>query len=901
MTRIVELARADANAVARLGGKAANLARMQQAGLPVPAAFVVTSDAFREFLGGSELAPLFFGQDAGGTEDLLGALERTGWSRQDVFEKLQETIARTEMPAAIAREIEGAYRGLGGGKVAVRSSATDEDSRDASFAGQYDTFLNVEGEAAVADAVRRCWSSVANYRSYVYRKQGGIRPADLSIAVVVQRMVPAEVSGVLFTANPLGGRTDQMLLEASWGLGEGIVNGQVATDSFVIDKGSFGILSKIVRYKLHTSSGSEDGRTELVTVAPDRREIPSITDERAADLARLGVKVKDLFGGEQDIEWAASNGSLHLLQARPITTLGRTFHDVVDVDPGETNPEIRARTMWSMMDAGEATVGIMTPLSQDFMLYYRDRIHPKCLRISGIRDNSNCRPALGFVYGRCFLNVSHLAHKFSQVPLFRDPTPLLKRFASEEIDSANYKTPYPPGAKGLASLWAAIYWMSQQPRVFGWKKARQKATDRRYQTYDEVVDRDLTKLSMEELHAEILKRQDTVDESGLNYFPFYFLTFAAYDALTQACQKLLPGQGVEQKLKAEISELRTIDVTTDLWQLAEKARAIPEVKKVLLETPASEVRTALGTTETGRAFLRDVLAPLLRKHGVRGRPPEMEYMTPRWADDPTVLFQMAKTYIAKDFKVDQVLERSEKDRKAATAEALAKLPWVKRKLLKTVIGLYCTFGETREITRMWAMTETWALRRAVMEVARRMVEKGILRSMEEVAFVPFRDLLAFAAGTKRPEEFTRDAIEANRRQHLFNLRVPDPPLTFVGPYDPSKRHVRDEAREVLEGVGTSPGRAEGRARVIMDLDAQASEFQPGEILVAHFTNATWTPLFVTAAAVVVDLGSILAHSAIVAREYGIPCVANTYNATRLIRTGDRLVVDGDAGKVLLQR
>ncbi|MBI4614343.1 MAG: phosphoenolpyruvate-utilizing enzyme [Planctomycetes bacterium] len=899
---VLDLGDADASLASSLGGKGANLARMIQADLPVPPAFAVTAEAFRSFLAGSELGPLFLGADEAGTEDLLASLERTGWSRKETFERLQDAIRTAGIPGELAREIAGAYEGLGRGKVAVRSSGTDEDSASASFAGQYDTFLSIEGDEALLSAVRKCWASVASYRSYVYRKQGGISPAELAIAVVVQRMVPAEASGVLFTADPVGGGRDRMVVEAGWGLGEGIVNGQVATDSYVVEKGTLRIISRVVRYKLRESAARPDGGTSLALVPQDRRDRPALCDERVVELARLATRVRDLFGREQDVEWAASDGRLFLLQARPITAPAAGGPALVDADPEETDPSIRAGTLWSMMDTGEATTGIMTPLSQDFMLYYRDEIHPKCLRVSGIWDVSNNRPAVGYFQGRCYLNVSHLAHKFSQIPLFKDPMPLLRRFSSEEVDVEKYRTPYPSGARGLAAVRATLYWLSQQWRLLLWKRARRKAEERRAARYAEFAPRDLTRLSSEELAREIEKALALVDESGLNYFPFYFVAFAAYDALTQLCKKFLPGEGLEQKLKADVSELRTIDVTTDLWQLAEKAKADPEVRRILRETPPAGVKDALLSSERGRTFWKAAVEPLLARHGVRGKPPEMEFMNLRWADDPTLLFAMARTYVEKDFKVEDVLAKGEKDRSRFTREALARLPWAKRKALGAVVRLYYVFGETREITRMWAMCETWALQRLIRELGRRMVEKGILRSVEEIAFVPFRDLAAFASGAKTPADFPRSKIEANRRAHLQNLRVPDPPLTIVGPYDPSRRLIVDEAAtDVLSGVGTSPGHAEGRARVVLDVDAQAAEFQPGEVLVAHFTNATWTPLFITAAAVVVDLGSVLAHSAIVAREYGIPCVANTLVATRAIRTGDRVIVDGDAGKVRIER
>lgn len=875
MSTILDLASADSTQLAHLGGKGANLAQMLQAGLPVPHAFILPTEAFDDFAATHSLP------------SLVDTAEQRA--------RLQADIEASAMPEALADEILAAYRKLGGGKVAVRSSATGEDSHDASFAGQHDTFLDIEGEQAVLDAIKRCWASVWSERAHAYRKRFERELDAHRIAVVVQQMIPAEAAGILFTTSPVGTDERQLLIESSWGLGEGIVNGQVLTDSFVVDKESQAIVSRLVRYKL---KAWRDGR--LVVVPEGQRSASSLVDEQVLELARLALQVRDLFGGEQDIEWATANGSLYLLQARPITQLVTASSGVIYPDPDEPNELVRENTMWSMRDAGEATVGIMTPLSQGIMKYYRDNLHPRCLRATGMWDISNMRPALGYVHGRCYLNVSHWAHKFTQGPPFGNPTPMLKRFCSVEVDFEDYKHPYPPGASGPKRLWATLFWLSQQWRLALWKRSQRVSWQRRQETFAEYQDRDLSKLTHEELRQEMKKREQILVEASKNYFPFYFLAFGSYEALSDLCRKWLPEEGLEQKLKAEISELRTVDVSKDLWNLAEAAKRRPEVRRIICEMDPREVKDALLTSDEGREFWDEAMQPFLRMHGVRGQPPEMEFFNHRWVDDPSLVFSMTRSYIEKDLKIDEALKDADEDRDELTRQALAGLPFFRRWMLRTAIRIYYRLGETRETNRLWAMTETWVLQRLTWEIGRRMVEQGILRSIDELAYVDFRDVWAFGLGEKKPEEISREMIERNRQAHLINRRVPDPPLTFLGGYDPSTRLVQDETMTTLDGIGASPGQARGYARVILDVVTQSSELQPGEILVANFTNATWTPLFLTAAAVVVDIGSVLSHSAIVAREYGIPCVANVQVGTRTIRTGDLITVDGNTGKVYIE-
>ena len=287
------------------GGKGANLGELLRAGFPVPDGFVVTTAAYDAFVAAG---------------DLDAHLDRLS-PGPDAETAIAALFASADLPPEIAAAITTAYGELGGGPVAVRSSATAEDLPDASFAGQQDTYLNIDGAEAVLDAVRRCWASLWNARAIAYRQRARHdADAALSIAVVVQRLVPAEVAGVMFTANPGNGRREQTVITAAWGLGEAVVGGLVEPDEYVIDRSRPDAVRRRIADKKVMTVGVDGGSQEAATPA-SQVDAPTLTDDQARELAALGARIEDHFGTPQDIEWAFAEGAFHIVQARPITAL----------------------------------------------------------------------------------------------------------------------------------------------------------------------------------------------------------------------------------------------------------------------------------------------------------------------------------------------------------------------------------------------------------------------------------------------------------------------------------------------------------------------------------------------------------------------------------------------------
>ncbi|MGW0705618.1 PEP/pyruvate-binding domain-containing protein [Streptomyces sp. NPDC002643] len=862
-----------------LGGKAARLGEMLAAGLPVPPAFCLTTGLFELFLAETGLAD----EIAHGTGPDFAAVRKA--------------ISGRTMPEPIAEAVLDAYRELGRPRVAVRSSATQEDSATQSFAGQHDTVLDVQGDDALLDAVKECWVSLWSDRAAVYRDD----PSSVgTIAVVVQEMVHADASGVLFTVDPMNGRPHRMVIESCWGLGEGLVSGKVTSDLFVVDDRDFTPAEQQVRYKVTRCAVVEPGRTGLVKVDPALRNAPSLTAEQTVELARLAVRVREHYGTEQDIEWVLRDGTFHLLQTRPITTRPspETRHSPFITDVPDA---VRRGTLWSRMDIGEIFVGRMTPLGLSFARYYQQNIHGGCAKAIGMRDHGDMDLHMGYLQGHVYLNISYTSHMLSQAPATRDQSSFTQRFASEEVDLDQYSNPFGDWPRGLNGMLSATHWLrSTVVELMSMKKRAKRMAASRLAAFDRAKGIDLTALSRRELHAETERYLTYCYAMNVGYMPYYINAFGFYDLLSQLCGTLLGDEGtnLQNRIKTDMSNLRTVESARDLWNLARAARRDPEVLRVIEETPIGDIPGELAGSAAGRAYLRDHLDPFMRINGTRGRQ-EMELTHPRWIDDPSYVFQMVRRYAADDaVSPDTTLRKGRSTTERDSEEVLRGLPLSKRLILQKVIGLYSTCSELRETTRMAMITSVWLVRNAVYEVGRRLVAEGVLRDLDEVAYLDFEDIRTYlASDAPAVEVFSRATLDERRRTHEYHKRLPEPPLTFMGEYDITAALQPAAGGTRLEALGAGPGQVVGRARIIEDLAWQADEFQPGEILVARYTDASWTPLFAIAGGVVTDIGSMLSHSSIVSREFGIPSVVNTKHATQKINTGDLIRVDGDAGIV----
>lgn len=865
-----------------LGGKAARLGEMIEAGFPVPPAFCVTTELFHRFLDDTGLSARITGAERG---------------------IVRELIMSTEIPEPIADAVLDAYRAMGSPCVAVRSSATSEDSAAQSFAGQHDTLLNLTGDQDVLRAVRTCWASLWSDRAGYYREDeaggdGGRQPG--SMAVVVQEMVQSDVSGVLFTVDPVGGRPNRLVVESCYGLGEGLVSGRVSSDFFVVDDSTLDVVERLVNFKVTKYQATGPGSVELVKVDTALRNQPSLTPDQLRELAAMALRIRKHYDAEQDIEWAIRDGRLHLLQTRPITT-----------NPTGTKPAspyvtpqpdaIRRGTLWSRMDIGEIFVGLMTPLGLSFARHHQEFTHGPCMRACGVRDLGDHTRYMGYLQGHVYLNVSYTAYLLAQNPPTKNQADFTDRFVSEDCDVSGYVNPFGDYPGGTASLRSALFWLrTTVHELRTMKKRAERMTEARLREFERTRDLDLPRLTLRELGAELERYIVNYHEMHVGYLPYYMNAFGAYELMTELCAKWLGEEGanLQNRLKMDMSGLRTVMSAQEIHALAQAAKQLPGARRIIETTPLADVPGALRADPEGREFWERSMKPFLLVNGVRGSQ-EMELTRPRWADDQSYIFQMIRRYMADDVATDGILNFVDRKHTGErTTRLLSRLPRGRRAVLERVIRLYVTCSELREVARMAMTTSLWQMRRIIYETGRRLHEQGLLRSLDEVGYLEFQDIRRYLSGAAPVRDvFSREAIEEAQRTHEYRKRVPEPPMTFIGEYDITRDLKVAAGDSDLTGLGTSPGTVTGRARIIEDLVWQADEFQVGEILVTRYTDASWTPLFAMAGGVVTDIGSMLSHSSIVAREFGVPSVVNTKNATQRIVTGDLIRVDGDTGSV----
>ncbi|MDR3602316.1 MAG: PEP/pyruvate-binding domain-containing protein [Desulfosporosinus sp.] len=839
----------DASATLELtGGKGASLARLAASGLPVPPGFHVTTTAYRSFV-----------NENGLQEKILEAVALVSADQPATFDEASRQIKMIfengVMPEEVKRAIRQAYERLGDGKtpVAVRSSATAEDLPGMSFAGQQDTYLNMCGEEMVLAAVQRCWASLWTARAIDYRARYNI-PEDVSLAVVIQELVPADAAGILFTANPLSGARDQVVINAAWGLGEAIVSGKVNPDTMVVDKISWKVIEQHINEKNVMTVRTPEG-THEEAVPADRRALPVLTSAQAAELTRLGVKIEKLYGQPMDIEWVLHGGHLFIVQARPITTLhGNNSKNL------EWNDSFGGDYLWTNGNLGEAIPDVMTPCTWSLVQIF----------MADAMATSSVPPYLGYgnVGGRFYMNLSVAASLAATFGVNR------KRFVklTEEVFGR-----LPEGLEiPLIPLkrWSVLRRLVPVAiRVVRRTRANQKRLPNFYATAQECC---------EKLRARIQTTPNVEDLIVLwqsEVLPFF-----------HTCCYMLEAAG-RQDGGALVSVRRNL-------------------QKMVGEADTNTLLTGLGTGTNHLASLGPLIgltqlahgeidrATFAREYGHRS-PHEFEVSVARPAEDTDWIDKQLVGLNEAKQDVNELLQRQKSARAVAWERFRARYP-KKEASVSSQIERWSAVARNREVARTEVIRVFWVLRAFVLR-ASELTGQG-----EDIFFLSIDEILALLSGD--------DACVANipdrRKTYAHYCTLPPYPVLILGHFDPTGWATDPERRsDIFDARGTSkaksqgitgfPGAAgivEGRARVIFTVE-DGEQLQPGEILATTVTNVGWTPLFPRAAAVVTDVGAPLSHAAIVARELGIPAVVGCGNATMRLHTGDLVRVNGMLGTV----
>jgi phosphohistidine swiveling domain-containing protein len=859
---VLDLDSPDARHLGLVGGKAANLAELRAAGFDVPAGFCVATDAYRR------------AADAAGLDEVLGRAEDAALAAA-----ARKALLAVPIPKDVEAAVAEAYAQLGDRvPVAVRSSATAEDLPSASFAGQQDTYLNVVGAEAVLDAVRRCWASLWTDRAVSYRASAGIDGYGVALAVVVQRMVDARVAGVLFTADPVSGRRTRTVIDASPGLGEAVVSGAVNPDHVVVEGSTVDYRPGDKAVAVRALPG---GGTEQVAGSARRGE-RALTDAEVRALVALGRRVEAYYGAPQDIEWVIDTaGAVRLTQSRPITTL----HPL----PEPTGPGLRAYLCVSLAQ------GLTRPITPMGVAAFRVLGATGSRLGFGIPADELAGPsALAVAGGRVFVDVTPvLRHAVGRriVPRILDvmearSAVVLRRLRDEPAFAVRTRSPWSFARRVLRVL--VRY---RVPLQIGQALVAPAAARRRVARAGDGLTAGLPPATTG------LERHDRARALLGRVFPVLptVAPVAGAGFLALGLARALAGPEIDARTTHDLLRSLPHNVTTEmdleLWQIAVRLRA----------DDASVTRLRAGSGPLP-AVLRGELDRFLRRHGHRAVA-EIDIGVPRWRDDPSYVLgvlagylRLATTDADRESTPDAMFARGAAAAERAVADVVAR---VRRRSRPRALVVGWALRRTRELA---GLRETHkdhlvrliaAARTDLVDVGGELAGRGLLAEADDVFFLDLAEARSALLGADH-----RDVVAQRREDHARELRRRHVPRVLLSDgTEPEALAAPAAGDGALVGTPASAGEVTGLARVV--LDPADAHLEPGEILVVPSTDPGWTPLFLTAGGLVMEMGGANSHGAVVAREYGIPAVVGVPDATGAIITGQRITVDGAAGSVRL--
>lgn len=835
-----------------LGGKGANLVRLRDAGFDVPTFVVLGTDEYRAFIAAHGLDAV-----------IAAALTRPAAEASDEI----RAAFRRPLPAAQRARLTDAVAPLLDSPVAVRSSATAEDLPEASFAGQQDTFLDVRGLGAVLDAVVECWSSLWTERAIAYRTRNAVDHTAVALAVVVQEMVAAEASGVMFTADPLTGHRGRTVVDAVFGLGEQLVSGQVTPDHFEVETATGRILERRL----------QGGR-------------PTLSDAHLAALVALGRRAAERFGCPQDLEWTRVGDTLQLVQTRPITSLFPL-------------PEgFPADALWFSFGAFQGMLEPIHPLGQDALR----QMVTGAASLFGARLDYRTLPFLSVAGERLWIRadgllrngIGHRALPAIMNGVDPNAATLVKRFVLEDAYAAV------PGSvrRALPGIVRALG--PVVPRLRGALFTPAEIRLRLDRNVDAVIAALGARLDaaarIPRPELRLAARLRALEEAGPHAFrtllPDFFPIMGPSVAMTQRLRTLAARTGLPDADALALTTLRALpgNVTTEmdlaLWAVAQTIRADADAAAALATgEPAALAASYLGGTLP--VVAQDAVAGFMDRYGMRGVS-EIDLGAPRWRDRPEAVFRTLASYVAIDPAdgPDVAYERGRGAAEAAVARlAAASTPAQARQLRFLASRVRAMFG-ARETPKFTLIRVFGLLRTALDASGSDLVAAGILDAPDDVYFLHVDELRgAFGRRDLRPLVAERRLV---REREQRRTRVP---VMLVGDGRTFYDAGAGDSDADLTGLGVSPGVIEGVARVVHD--PATSGLQPGEILVCRGTDPAWTPLFLTASGLVTEVGGLMTHGSVVAREYGLPAVVGVVDATLRLADGPRVRLDGTAGTI----
>jgi phosphoenolpyruvate synthase/pyruvate phosphate dikinase len=856
---VLGLQKTDQTQVAVVGGKGAQLGELSRiAGIHVPAGFCVTTDAFRRVMA-----------DAPSIDDRLDRLSRLNPDDREAVHTLSAEIRRTlegiAIPADLAAAITRALARLDEqASYAVRSSATAEDLPTASFAGLQDTYLNIVGPAAILQHISRCWASLFTERAVTYRLRNGFDHRKVHMAVVVQQMAFPHAAGILFTADPITGNRKVAAVEASFGLGEALVSGLVNADAYQVRDGE--IVAKAVATKQLAIYALPAGGTQEQAIEPARQEQPALTDAQVVRLAQLGRRIEAHFGRPQDIEWCLVDDGFQIVQSRPITTL----YPIPAAGDRENHVYVSVGHQQMMTDP-------MKPLGLSMW------------QLTALRPMYDAG-------GRLFVDVTQgLASPSSRAGLLEvlgRGDPLIGDALQTVLDRGDFIPSLPDEHAGKPPAGGAPDPIETDPAIVTDLISRSQASiaalQRDIQTKSGPVLLDFILADIQELKRVL---------GDLRSMQVIMAGMEATWWLNEQLQAWLGEKNAADTLSLSAPNNVTSEMGLALLDVADVIRPHPEVVAFLQDVEDEGFLDELTKLAGGREA-QDAIRGYLDSYGMRCVG-EIDITRPRWSERPTTLVPVIRDNI-RNFEPGARKRRFEQGRQEAwtkeqeVLERLRALPDGERKAedTKRMIDRVRTFIGYREYPKYAIVSRYFVYKQALLEEAERLVQAHVLAETEDIFYLTFSELHDVVRSNQVDNQLIRQRKDAFRS---YQALTPPRVLTSDGEVITGAYRRDDVPAGALVGLPVSSGIIEGRARVIHDM--ADADLEAGDILVTAYTDPSWSPLFVTVKGLVTQVGGLMTHGAVIAREYGLPAVVGVEHATRLIRDGQRIRVNGTDGYV----
>lgn len=847
-----------------VGGKGLKLGELSNIpGIQVPEGFCVTTVGYEKAIEQNEDLQTLLQQ--------LTKLKREDQAQiGEISKKIREVIMAVEIPSDVVEAIAHYLSCFGNEHAyAVRSSATAEDLPYASFAGQQDTYLNIIGEGAILQHVRKCWASLFTERAVIYRMQNGFEHNQVSICVVVQKMVFPEASGILFTADPVTSNRKMLSIDASFGLGEALVSGLVSADNYKVKEGE--IVDKVISTKKVAIYALEEGGTETKQINSAQQKLQTLSEQQILQLAQIGRQIEAYFGCPQDIEWCLVDNTFYIVQSRPITTL----YPIPEVNDGENHVYVSVGHQQMMTD----------PLKPLGMSLFQ-------LTSFGPRFHAG---------GRLFVDVAQrLASPTSRELLLNtigNSEPLIKDALTTVVERDNFIKLLPDVETGK-SVGKSGSPVSSQPEVEN----------------NPAIVTDLIKKSQASI--EELKR-NMQTKSGVDVLDFIFEDIQQLKKILfhpQSMAVIMAGMNastwINEKMEQWLGEKNAADTLSQSVQnniTSEMGLALLDVADVI--RPYEEVIAYLQHVEDdnfldelvqfkGGEKAREAIDAFLNKYGMRCSG-EIDITKTRWSEKPTTIIPMILNNI-RDFEAGASKRKFEEGLQEALKkeeellDRLQHLPDGKQKIEETkrMIRNIRNFIGYREYPKYGMINRYFIYKQALLKEAEQLVQSGVIHEINDIYYLTFEELHEVV----RTNKLDYELIHKQKNDYkLYEKLTPPRVMTSDGEIITGKYKRENLPADAIVGLPVSSGVIEGRARVILNMED--ANLEEGDILITAFTDPGWTPLFVSIKGLVTEVGGLMTHGAVIAREYGLPAVVGVENATKLIKDGQRIRVHGTEGYI----